>query len=186
MSVFYIVQLQMPCYNIRKQLLLFSLVVSDSLWTYGLQHTSIPSPSLSPRVCSNTCPLSPWCHPTIASSVAYISSCPQSFPATGSFPVSQLFISGCQSIGPSASASVLLKKIQGWFPLGMTHLISLLSKGLSRVFSSTIVQKCQFKCQFFGAQPSLWSNLPMHTWLLEKKHNFDYMDLCQQSNVSAF
>ena len=144
------------------------------------------TPPLYPRVCSNTCPLSRWCHPTISSSFAHISSCPQSFPATGSFPVSQLFTSGCQSIGPSASASVLSKKIQGWFSLGMTHLISLLSRGLSRVFSSTVVQKCQFKCQFFGAQPSLWSNLPMHTWLLGKKHNFDYMDLCQQSNVSAF
>ena len=106
-----------------------------------------PCPSLSPRVCSNLCPLSPWCHPTISFFVTLFSSCPQSFPASGSFPMSQLFASGGQSIG--ASASVLPMNIQGWFPLGLTSLISFLSKGLSRVFSNTTV----WKHQFFGTQP---------------------------------
>ena len=98
----------------------------------------------SPRVCSNSCPLNQWCHPTISSSVATFSSCPQSFPASRSFPVSQLFASGGQSIGASASASVLPMNIQGWFPLGLTGLITFLSKRLSRVLSSTTVQKHQF------------------------------------------
>ena len=101
---------------------------------------------------------------TISSSVIPFSSCLLSFPASGSFPMSQLFISGGQSIGASASASVLLKNIQGWFPLGLTGLSSLLSKGLSRVFSKTTV----WNHQFFGTQPSLWTNSHIHTWLLEK------------------
>ena len=105
-----------------------------------------------------------WCHPTTSSSVALFSSCPQSFPASGSFPMNWLFASGGQSIGASASASVFPMNIQGWFPLGLTGLISLQSKGLSRVFSNTTIQKHQ--C--FGAQPSLWSNCHIHTWLLDK------------------
>ena len=108
--------------------------MSDSLQPHELQHARLPCPSPSPRVCSNSCPLSQWCHPTISSSVAPFSSCPQSFPASGSFPVSWLFASGGQSIGASVSAWVL--PIQGWFPLRLTGLISLLSKGLSRVFSN--------------------------------------------------
>ena len=103
-------------------------------------------------------------YPTISSSVTLSSSCPQSFPASGSFPMSHLFISGSQTIGTSASASGLPMNIQGWFPLGLIGLISLLSKRLSKVFSGTTVQKHQF----FGAQPSLWSNSHIHTWLLEK------------------
>ena len=115
--------------------LLFShLVVSSSLWPHGLQHTRLPSPSLTTWACSNSWPLSWWYHSTISSSVAPFSSCPQSFPASGSFPMSWLFPSGGQSIG--ASASVLPMNIQGWFPLGLIGLICLLSKGLSRVFSS--------------------------------------------------
>ena len=129
----------------------------------GLQHTRLPCPSLSSRVCLNSCPLSWWWHPTIASSVTLSSSCSQSVPASESFPVSQLFASGGQSIGVSASASVHLMNIQGWFPLGLIGLI-LLSKGLSRVFSSTTIQKHQF----FSAQLSSWSNSYIHTWLLEK------------------
>ena len=113
---------------------------------------------------SNSCPLSQWCHPTISSSVVPFSSCLQSFPASGSFPMSQLFLSGGQSVGVSASASVLLMNIQEWFPLGWTDLISMQSKGLSRVFSNTTVQKHQF----FGTQPSLWYNSHIHAWLLEK------------------
>ena len=105
----------------------------DSLQPHGLQHTSFPCPSQSPGVCSNSCPLKWWCHPTISSSVALASSCLQSFPASGSFSISQFFALGSQSIEASASASVLPMNIQDWFPLGLTGLIPLLSKGLSRV-----------------------------------------------------
>ena len=118
-------------------------VVSDSLQPHGLQHARLPYPSPTPRVYSNSCPLSQWCHPTISSSVIPFSSFLQSFPASGSFPVSQ-FASGSRSIGVSASASVLPMSIQDWFPLGWTGWISLQSKGLSRVFSNTTVQKHQF------------------------------------------
>ena len=141
----------------------FSLSVSNCLWPHGLQHTRLPCPLLSPGVCSNSCPLSQWCHPTISSSVTPFSSCPQSFPASESFPISWLFASGGQSIGASASTSVLPMNIQGWFPLELTGLI-LRSKGLSIVFSSTTVQKHQF----FNAQLSSWFNSHIHTWLLEK------------------
>ena len=128
----------------------------------------LPCPSSSPRPCSNSCPLSQWCHPTISFSVIPFSSCLQSFPESGSFPMSQFFASGGQSIGVSASASVLPMNIQDWFPLGLTGMISLQSKGLSRVFSNTTVQKNQF----FGAQLSLRSNSLIHTWLL-KNHSLD-------------
>ena len=123
--------------------------MSDSLWPYGLQHPRLSCPSLSSGVCSSSCPLSWWWHPTISSSVAPFSSCPQSFPASRSLSMSQLFISDGQSIGASALTSVRPVNIQGWFPLGLTDLISLLSKGISRVFFNTTVQKHQF----FGAQP---------------------------------
>ena len=116
-------------------------VVSDSLWPHGLWHTRLPCPSPTPRACSNSSPLSQWCHPTISSSVIPFSSCLQSFPASGSFPMSQLFASGGQSIGASASASVLPMNIQDWFPLEWTGWISLQSKGLSRVFSNAKVKK---------------------------------------------
>ena len=136
---------------------------------HGLQHTRLPCASLSPGICSDSCPLSCWCHPNILSSVDPLLSCPQSFQASGSFPMTQFFTSGGQSIGASASASVLPMNIQGWIPWwmispGWTGWISLLSKGLSRVFFSTTV----WKHQFFGAQPPLWSNSHSHTWLLEK------------------
>ena len=121
-------------------MLLFSCsVMSDSLQHHGLQHARFPCPLPSPGVCSDTCPLNWWCHSTISSSVTSFSSCLQSFPASGFFPMSQLFTSGGQSIGASASASVLPTKIQGWFPLGLSCFISLLSKGLTRVFSSTTI-----------------------------------------------
>ena len=126
-------------------------VMSDSLRPHGLQHTRPPCPSPTPRVYSNSYPSSWWCHPTISSSVVPFSSCLQSFPASGSFPVSQFFASGSQSIGVSASASVLPMNIQDWFPLGWIGWISLLSKEHSRVFSNTTVQKHQF-C---GAQLSV-------------------------------
>ena len=131
--------------------LIIYVVVAQSLPPHRLHHTRLSHPSQSPRVCSNSCPLSQWYHPTISSSIFPFSSCPQSFPASGSSPMSQLFTSGGQSIRASASASVLPMNIQGWFPLGLTGLISLQSKGLSRVFSSTAIQKHQF----FGTQPSL-------------------------------
>ena len=121
-------------------LLLSRLVVSDSLWSHGLQHARLPCPSPCPGACSNSCPLNWWCHPTISSSVVFFSLCLLSFPASGSFPMRRLFTSGGQSIGASASASVLPMSIQDWFPLGLTGLISMLSKGCSRVFSSTTVQ----------------------------------------------
>ena len=139
-------------------------VVSDSLWPHGLKHTRLPCTSPTPGAYSNSCPLSQWYHPTISSSVVPFSSCLQSFPASGSFPMSQFFTSGGQSIRVWASASVLPMNIQDWFPLGLTGLISLQSKGLSRVFSNTTAQKHQF----FGAHLSLWSNSHIHTWLLEK------------------
>ena len=143
---------------------LFSFsVVSDSLQPHGLQQARLPCPSATPGTCSNSCPSSQWYHPTISSSVVPFS-CLQSFPASGSFPMSQLFASGGQSIGPSASASGLPMNTQGWFPLGLTGLISMLSKGLSRIFSSTTV----WRHQFFGAQPFLLSNSRIRTWLLEK------------------
>ena len=146
-------------------LLLFSCsVVSNSLQPHGLQHARLPWPSPTPGACSNSCPLNWWCHPTILSSVVPFPSCLQSFPASGSLPMSWLFVLGGQSVGASASASVLPMNIQGWFSLGLTGLNSLWSKGLSRVFSNASVQKHQF----FSTQPSLWSNSHIHTWLLEK------------------
>ena len=137
--------------------------VSDSLWRHELQHTRPPCPSPTPGIYSNSSPLSQWCHPAISSSVVSFSSCPQSFPASGSFPVTQLFTWGGQGAGVSALASFLSKNTQGW-SLGWTGWISLQSKGLSRVFSNTTVQKHQF----FSAQLSSQSNSHIHTSLLEK------------------
>ena len=131
-------------------------VLSDPLGPHGLQHARLPCLPPSPRACSNSCALSWWCHPTISSSVSPFSSCLQSFPASGSFLMSQLFTSGGQSIGASASASVLPKNIQDWFPLGFTGLI-LLSKGLSRAFSNTTVQKNLFLVLSFLYGPTLTS-----------------------------
>ena len=133
--------------------------MSDFLQPHELQHAKPPCPSPAPGVYPNLCPLSQWCHPTISSCVIIpFSSCPQSFPASGSFQMSQLFASGGQSIGVSTSAPELPMNIKGWFPLEWTCLIFFLSKGLSRVFSSTTVQKHQF----FGTQPSLQSNSHIH------------------------
>ena len=140
--------------------------MSNSLWSHKLQHARLPCPSLFHWVCSNSCPLSQWWHPTISSSVTPLSSCPQSFPASWSFPVSQLFASGCQSIGASASVSVPPMNIQGWFPLGLTGVISLQSRGFSWVFFSTNIQKHQKRSAFFVVLPFLpdyWKN-----------HSFDY------------
>ena len=124
----------------------------------------LPCPSPTPEACSNSCPLSWWCHPAISSSVVPFSSCLQSSPASGSFPMIQFFTSAGQSIGASASASVFLMNIWDWFPIGLTGLISLQSKGLSRIISNNTIEKRQF----FSTQLSLWSNAHIHTWLLEK------------------
>ena len=151
--------------QIRIQFSQFSRsVMSDFLWPYELQHARLPCASPTPGVYPNPCPLSRWCHPTISSSVIPFSSCPQSSPASGSFEIGQLFASSGQSIGVSASTSVLPMNTQDWTPLGWTGWISLQSKELSRVFSNTTVQKHQF----FGIQLSSQSNSHIHTWLLEK------------------
>ena len=151
--------------------------MSNYLRPHELQHARLLCLLLSPWVCSDSCPLSQWCHPTISSCVTPFSSCPQSFLGSGSLSVSLLFASSGQSIGASASPSVLPMNIQGWFPLGLTGSISL----LSRVFSSTTVRKHQF----FGAQPCLWSNSHIvHPYW--KIHSLDYMDVCSQTDVSAF
>ena len=139
-------------------------IVSDSLRPHESKHARPPCPSPTPGLHPNSCPLSQWCHPATSSSIVPFSSCPQPLPASGSFPMSQLFTSGGQSIGVSASASVLPVNTQDWSPLGWTGWISLQSKGLARVFSNTIVQKHPF----FGAQLSSQSNSHIHTWPLEK------------------
>ena len=139
-------------------------VMSDSLRPHELQHTRPPCPSPTPGVHPKSCPSSRWCHPAVSSSVVPFSFCPQSLPASGSFPMSQLFASGGQSIGVSALASFLPKNTQDWSPLVLTGWIFLQSKGFSRVFSNTTVQKHQF----FGAQLSSQSNSHIHTWPLEK------------------
>ena len=134
--------------------------VSDSLWPHGLQHARLPCLSPISGVCSNSCPLSQWCHPTISSSVVPFSSCLQSFPASGSFHMSQFFPSGGQSIEVSALTSFLTVTIQDWFPLGLTGLNSLQSKGLPRVFSNTTVQKFSSLVLSFLYSPT------SHLWLL--------------------
>ena len=144
-----------------------------SSWPHGLQQAKFPHPSPFPRVSPSSCPLNWWCHPTISSFVTLYSFCLQSFPVSGSFTMSQLFTSGVQSIGASASATVLTKSIQGWFPLRLTSLISSLSKGLSRVFSGTIVRKHQL----FGILPSLLSSSHICTWLLERPYPWLYWPL---------
>ena len=159
--------------------------MSDYLWPHKLQHARLPCPLLSPGVCSSSCPLSQWCYLTISSSVALFSSCPQFFPASGSFPVSHLFISGGQNIGASASATVLPMNIQGWFPLGLTDLLAVLGT-LKRAFSSTTIWKHHFfhiihnyilicfftqrvtdtLCLFFFCLHSLsYRSFHVHTWI---------------------
>ena len=153
----------------------------QSLWPHGWQHARPPCPSPSRIVCLSSSPLHHWCHPAILSSDTLFSFCPESLPASRTFPMSWLFVSGGQSIGASASASVLPMSIQGWFPLGLTDLISLLSKRLSGVFSSTTV----WRNQFFGALPSLWSSSHNHMWPLEDP-SLDSVDFFWQNDVSGF
>ena len=162
--VFFISQFLCGVWNRVVSLFFSRSVMSNSLWPHGLQYTRLYCPSPYPRACSNTCPLSWWCHTITSSSVFPFSPSLQSFPASGSLLMSQLFASVGQSSGASTSAPVLPVNFQGWFPLQLTSLISLQSKELSRVFYNTIV----LKYQFFSAQPSLWSDSHIHTWLLEK------------------
>ena len=162
-------------------LLLSHQIRSNCLKPHGLQHAKPLCPSPSPKVCPSSCPLHWWCHPAISSSDALFSFCPQYFQASGTSPGSRLFISGNQNTWALASASALPMCIQSWFLFRLTGLISLLSKGLSGVFSSTTNQRHQF----FGTLPSLWPsshNLHDH-W---EDHSLDYIDLCRQSDVSAF
>ena len=156
-------------------------VISNSLRPHESQHSRPPCPSQTPRVYSNSCLSSRWYHPAISSSAIHFSSCPQSLRASGSFPMSQLFAWGGQSIGVSASASVLPMNTQYCSPLGWTGWISLQSKGLSRVFSNTTVQNIRFSALSFLYSPTLTS---IHDhW---KNHSLDQTELCWQSNVSAF
>ena len=148
-------------------------VMSDSLWPHGLQLARPPCPSPSPKVSPSSCPLHQWCHPAISSSAALFAFCPQSFPASGTFPMSQLFASDDQNTTASASTSALPMCIQGWFPLRLTGLISLLSKGLSRVFSSTTV----WKHQFFGFLSFLWFSSHNCTWPLGRPWSWLYRPL---------
>ena len=163
-------------------ILLFSRsVVSDSLRPHGLQHARLPCPSPSPRVCSNSCPLSWWCHPTILPSGHPSSSCPQSFPASWSCPVSQFFTLGGQSNGASASASVLPVNIQDWFPFGWTGLIS-----CSPIVSQESPPIPQFRSINSSALSLLYGPTLTSVHDYWKNHSFEYMYLCQQSVVSAF
>ena len=166
----------------RLLLLLFSrLVMSDSFDPMDCSTPCLPVPYHLPKVCPSSCLLHQWCHPAISSSDALFSICPQFFPASGTFPMGQLFASDDQNTEVSASASVLPMSIQGWFPLRLTGLISLLSKGLSGVFSSTTAPRHRF----FSTPPSFkvqLSQLCDH-W---GEHSLDYTDLCWQSNVSSF
>ena len=156
--------------------------MSDSLWPHGLQHARLLCPSPTPRACLNSCPSSQWCHPTISSSIVSFSSGLKSFPASWSFQMSQVFTSGGQSIGGSASASVLQMNIQDWFPLGLTGLISCQSKGLSRAFSNTTVKNHQFfraqrssppaACQASLSITSSWSLLKFLCPTLTSIHDY--------------
>ena len=155
--------------------------MSDSLWPHELQHTRLLCPPLSPRVCSDSCLLGWWCYLTISSFVTPFSFCILSFLTSRSFPLSQLLASGGQTVGVSASASVLPMNIQGWFPVGLTALISLQSKGLSRVFSSTTFKSINSMALRVLCGPTVIS--VNDYW---KNHNFEYVDICWQSDVSAF
>ena len=156
-------------------------VVSDSLWAHELQHASLPHPSPTPKAYSNSCPLSQWCHSTISSSVVPFSSHLQSFPGSGSFPMSQFFTSGGQSTGVSASASILPMNIQDWFPLGWAG---------GSPWSPRVSQESSSTTQFKSINSSRLSflNSPTLTSIHDywKNHSFDKMDLCWQNNVSAF
>ena len=170
------------CSNLIHDTVQFShSVMSNSLWTHGLQHDRLPCPSPTPGACSNSCPSSQWCHPTSSPSVVPLSSCLQSFLASGSFQMNQFFASSGQNIEASGSTSVLPINILGWFPLGLTGFISLQSKRLSRSSPTPLFKSinCSALSLLYG--PTLTS--VNDNW---KNHSFDYKDLCQQSDASAF
>ena len=156
-------------------------VMSHSSQPHGLQYARLPCPLPSLETCSNSCPWSRWCHPTISSSVVPFYSCPQSFPASGSFPVSQFFTSGGQITEASASASVLPMNIQGWFSFRIDWLDLLAVQGTLKIFSSTTVQKHQFFCAQSDVQL-----ISVHDYWKNHSFGYDYIDLCWQSNVSSF
>ena len=168
-------------FSVTKSVQFSHSVMSDSLRPHGLQHARLPCLSLTPAAYSNSCPLSQWCHPTISSSVVHFSSCPQSLPASESFPMRQLIAWDGQSIGVSALASFLSKNTQDWSPSEWTGWIFLQSNGLSRVFSNNTVQKHQF----FGTQLSSQSNSHIHTWPLEKPYPWLDGPLLAK-NISAY
>ena len=172
--------------HIHTTLIVLLSVMSGYLWPHGLQHARLPCSSLSPCIYSKSLPLSQWCQPTISSSVALVSSCPQSFSFSRSFPVSQLFTSGSQNIGASISTPALPMNIWGWLPLGLTGLISLLSKGLSRVLqhhnSKASIHWCSALTSIHDSRNGPTLTSVYDYW---KYQGFDYMDLCQQSDVSA-
>ena len=153
--------------------------MSDSLQPHGLQHARLPCPSLSPKACPSSCPLQQPCHPAISSSDAFLSSCLQSFPASGSFPMNLFFALGGQSTGASASASVFPMSVQGRFPLRLTGFICLLSQGLSGVFSSTT---CINFAEFCLLDHPALTTICDH-W---EDHSLDYMEPCGRSNISGF
>ena len=164
-------------------LLLFSgPVMPSSLWLHGLQHTRPPCLLASPGVCPSSCSLHWWCHPAISSSDAFFSSCPRSFPASGTFPMSCLFASDDQNTGASASASVLPVNIQDWSPLRLTGLISLLSKGILGVFSNTTV----WRHQFFGSLSSLWSSSQLYSNKIKRKMRSSWISCYCFSRVWLF
>ena len=165
-----------PCGSVK-----FSCsVMSDSLRPHEAQYTRTPCPSPTPRVYSNWCPLSRWCHPTILFSVVPFSSCPQSFPASGSFQMNQLLASGGQSIGVSASTSVLPMNTQDWSPLGWTGWIALQSKGLSRVFSNTTVQKHQFFSTSSQKQIKIHLHMEQSLWKTKLAKEIPYNQSCKK------
>ena len=164
-----------------KQDVFVQLLSQVWLWPHELQQARLPCPSLSPGVCSNSCPWSQWCHPTILSSVAPFSSCPKSFPASGSIPMIWFFKSGGQCIGVSASASVLAMNIQGWFPLGLTGLIFLQSKGFLNFSPAPESESISSLALSLLYGPTLTS---IHDYW--KNHSFDYTDLYWQNDISAF
>ena len=168
--------------------------MSSSLWPHGLQHFRLPCPSPTPEAYTNSCPSSRWCHPTISSSASSFSSCLQSFPASGSFLMSGLFASGGKSIGASASASVLPINIQGWFPLGVIGLVSLLSKGLSRVFSSKILLFLQcyplskeiFPWGFYFAFPDVVTPNGLNVKKFSAVHEFQNLHAMYKARIQEF
>ena len=177
-----VIKAKLNLYVDSPELLLLSCsVMSSSVQSHGLQHARLPCPSLPPGVCSNSCPLSRWYHPTIWASVTPFSFCPQPFPASGSFPMSQLFVSGGRRIGASASTSFLPMNIQDWFPVGWTVDLLAVHGTLQSLLTAPRSKSVNSSALILLYGPTLTS---VNDWW--KNHSFDYMDLCRESDVSAF